>query len=180
MLDIDTSGIAAYTKWLKAETARIKLEVRQIFRQWAIHIHADITSLTPQWSGNMAANWALDIGSASTAAQYFVGPGVDQPFKTGGRGGQGAMFSRGMYPAVGISLDRAKQVGMPLLSDDLFIHNPVAYAQRVEDDTTEPRIRAINRWPRTESGKVVMVSHAAMKYSVNNPGLFDELRTRAL
>lgn len=180
MLDLDTSGVASYVKWLETEAARLKFEVRSIFREWALHIHADITSLTPQWSGNLAANWALDLGSPSTAAVYLVGAGEDQPFAAGGRGGKGGLFSRGMQPAVGISLDRAKQVGLPQLSDDLFIHNPVAYAQAVEDDTSEPRIRAINRWPRTESGKVVMVSHAAMKYSVNNPGLFDELRTRTL
>lgn len=178
MLEIDTSGVAAYVQWLEKEAVRIRFEVASTFRQWALHIHADITSLTPQWSGNLAANWALDIGSPSTAAQYFAGGAGDQPFGAGGRGGQGGLFSRGMQPAVGISLDRAKQVGMPLLSDDFFIHNPVAYAQSVEDDTTEPRIRAINRWPRTESGQVAMVSHAAMKYSINNPGLFDELRTR--
>ena len=180
MLDLDTSGVAAYVQWLEAEAARLKLEVRAIFRQWALHIHADITSLTPQWSGNLAANWVLDIGSPRTAARYLAGPAGDQPFAAGGRGGKGGLFSRGMQPAVGISIDRARQVGLPLLSDSLYIHNPVAYAQKVEDDTSQPPIRAINRWPRTESGKVVMVAHAAMKYSVNNPGLFDELRTRAL
>lgn len=180
MLETDTSGVAAYVQWLEKEAARLRFEVASIFRQWALHIHADITSLTPQWSGNMAANWALDIGSPSTAAQYFKGPAANQPFRAGGRGGVGGVYSRGMQPAVGVSLDRAKQVGMPSLSDSLFIHNPVVYAQEVEDDTSTPRIRAINRWPRTESGKVAMVSHAAMKYSINNPGLFDELRTRSL
>lgn len=180
MLEIDTSGVAAYVKWLDAEAARLKLEVRAIFRQWALHIHADITSLTPQWSGNLAANWALDLGSPTSPAQYLAGPAEDQPFFAGGRGGKGGLFSRGMQPAVGISLERARQVGLPQLGDSLWIHNPVVYAQAVEDDTSEPPIRAINRWPRTESGKVVMVSHAAMKYSVNNPGLFDELRIRAL
>lgn len=178
MLDIDVSGVEAYASWLESEMARIKLEFRQFLRSWALHVHADITSLTPQWSGNLAANWALDAGAATTTATTFVGPDSDQPYK-GGRGG-GPLFSRGMQPAVGISLARAQQVRLPQLNETLFIHNPVAYADAVENDTGPRPIRAINRLPRTEAGKIAMVYHAYVKYSVSNPGLFDELRSSPL
>lgn len=180
MLELDVSGVEAYATWLEGEVSRIKLEFRQFLRSWALHVHADITSLTPQWSGNLAANWALDVGSVTTAATYFVGPAEDQPYRSGGRGGLGPMYSRGMQPAVGMSLQRAGQARLPALNETLYIHNPVAYAMKVETDTTVPAVRAINRLPRTEAGKIAMVYHAYVKYSVSNPGLFDELRSSPL
>jgi hypothetical protein len=163
VLEIDTSGVEAYAAWLEQEAARITLDFRQFLHSWALFVHADITSLTPQWSGNLAANWALDVGAETTAATTFAGPAGDQPFK-GGRGG-GPMYSRGMQPAVAISLARARQARLPELSETVYIHNPVEYAEAVENDSGPLRVRAINRLPRTEAGKIAMVLHAYTKYS---------------
>ena len=168
MLEIDTSGIAAYTKWLDEQAAALELAVREAYRSWAVKIHASITELSPQWSGNMAANWMLDVGAVTSSADYYFGEAGDQPYVPGGCGGRGGLFSRGMEPAVGISLNRAKQTLVPLLSDSLFIHNPVDYAQRVEDDTSDPRIRGINRLPREETGIIAMVAYAYTQFSVES------------
>lgn len=178
MLALDTSGVAAYVAWLEAATLALKTEVREIYRSWAIAIHAEITELTPQWSGNLAANWALDVGTKSYAAQYFIGPAEDQPFAAGGRGGVGGTYSRGMEPAVGISKARAERVRLPELFEPLFIHNPVDYADAIEDDTSEPRVRVTNRLPRSETGKIAMVAHAHFKHTTNGQALLNELRTR--
>lgn len=175
MLEVDTSGVDAYVAWLRAESRHIQMQVRNIFRNWALTIHEDITRLTPQWSGNLAANWVVELNTMSRTAQYIVGPAGDQPYRPGGRGEDGPIFSRGMEPAVSISLQRAATFRMPALSDTIYIHNPVEYAQEVEDDTTEPPIRAINRLPRTEAGKVAMVHHAAVKFNRPLGSLLDEL-----
>lgn len=163
MLDIDTSGIDSFCSWLDEQTVRIPLEVRIAFRSWAVHIHASITELSPQWSGNLAANWMLDIGSPSSSANYYMGPAGDQPFSEGTRGAP--TYSRGMEPAVGISKARAKAVGIPGLGQSLFIHNPVAYSDSIENDTSDPPVRPVNRLPRSETGKVAMVYHAYTKFS---------------
>lgn len=167
MLAIDTSGVAAYASWLEKEAARLELEVRTAYRAWAITLHKEITELTPQWSGNLAANWALDLGAPTYSAQYIHGPAYDQPIEEDTRGGGRQPRSRGMEPAVGISLARAKQVGIPSLSQAFYIHNPVAYADSIEDDSTTPPVRAINRVPRSETGKIAMVHYAHAKYSLN-------------
>lgn len=180
MLAIDLSGLEAYLPWLDAQPSRITTWFREVYRDWAIHLHGEITELTPQWSGNLAANWALDVGAPSTAAVNYVGPSGDVPFGVGGRGGKGGLFSRGDSPAVEVSFARAKATRLPLLSEDLFIHNPVAYADRIEDDTSEPPVRAVNRLPRTETGKIAMVNHAFARHSVNGQALIDELRNRPL
>lgn len=179
MLAIDTSGVAAYTAWLEQQAAALLMDVRETYREWALAIHSEITMLTPQWSGNLAANWKLDIGSPSSGAAYLAGPAHDQVMAPGGRGGQGGLYSRGMYPAVGVSIARAGAVGLPSLGDEFYIHNPVVYAQSIEDDSNDPPVRAINRMPREETGKVAMVEHAYFKHTQNGQALINELRSRA-
>lgn len=176
MLAIDTSGVESFAAWLDKEAVALREGVRNLYHQWAIAIHAEITELTPQWSGNLAANWALDVGSISYSPSYFVGPAGDVPFSHG-RGG-GPLYARGMDPAVGVSLARAKASREPMLSESFYIHNPVEYAQAVEDDSGDRPIRAVNRLPRTESGKVAMVAHAYFKHTLNGQALIDELRSR--
>ena len=179
MLALDVSGVEAYAAWLDQQAAALLLDVRNTYREWALALHAEITMLTPQWSGNLAANWMLELGAAGRGAAYIAGPARDQVMAPGGRGGQGGLYSRGMYPAVGISIERAERVGMPALADEFYIHNPVDYAQSIEDDTNDPAVRAINRVPRAETGKVAMVAHAYFKHSHNGQGLINELRSRA-
>jgi hypothetical protein len=164
MLEVDTSGIRAYVQWMRSEMRRVETEVRTVYRQWALTIHADIADLSPQWSGNLAANWVIEANGTSAAALYIAGAPGNQPYRDGGRGGQGPVYSRGMDPAVSVAIARAKNLPLPALSDVLYIHNPVTYAGDIEMDSTVPPVRAINRLPRDESGKIAMVHHAAVKY----------------
>jgi len=172
MLAIDTSGVGTYVAWLEKQPARIVAELCWTYREWAVAIHAEIAMLTPQWSGNLAANWAIDLNSPSTTAEDL---GDETVSAVHGRG----PYSRGMLPAVGYSLDRGLKFGMPSLSSDIYIHNPVTYAEEVETDTGTRPIRAINRIPRTETGKIAMVIHAYTKHSQNGQALLDELRSRS-
>lgn len=168
MLEIDVTGVPEYTKWLAEQALAIKAEVLRKFRAWALHIHRDITELTPQWSGNLAANWALDVNSASSTAQDLGDAGVRRPGSTDNPVFGREPYSRGMDPAVQISLARAARAGWASLASAYFIHNPVEYAEEVETDTGPRPIRPINRLPRTEAGKIAMVHHAAFKYSLGS------------
>lgn len=161
MLALDASGATAYADWLEGEALSILKYCQAVYRSWALAIHADITELTPQWTGNLAANWWLSINGTPGTEQDLGDPNVRSP----GQGRAFSPYSRGMEPAVSISLARAAGLPLPQLSDILYIYNPVGYAQEVEDDTAEPRIRPVNRVPRTETGKVAMVAYAFDKYS---------------
>ncbi len=164
MLDIDTSGVAAFAKLLRAEAAAIRTEVRRVFREWAVHIHADIATLSPQWSGNLAANWAIDLNAATSTAQELGDPLVRTHYAPASPAYGRAPYSRGMLPAVEIALQRGASFQMPKLTDTIVIHNPVEYADEVEADSGPRRIRAVNRLPRDEGGKIAMVFHAYEKY----------------
>lgn len=170
MLAVDTSGVGAYVKWLEEEAVALRVKVQTAFLTWGLNIHADIVELTPQWSGNLASNWAFDVGSKAYTATYYTGPARNQPIQDGTRGDP--LYSRGMEPAVSISLARARQAPIPQLSDTIYIHNPVAYADDIENDTSDPRVRAINRVPRSETGKIAMVTHAWAKYSQQKATVF--------
>lgn len=164
MIKVDTSGISAFIKALQVERARVDLDLRTRYRNWIVLIHADISELTPQWGGNLAANWYLDIGAPTSGAQDLGDPSVRAP--GGGASVGRAPYSRGSDPAVGQSLARGKAFVLPQLTDKVFIHNPVEYADAVELDVGPRPIRAINRVPRAATGKVAMVYHAHTKYSL--------------
>ena len=168
MLAVDTSGVAAYVKWLEDEAVALRVKVQTAFLTWGLNIHADIVELTPQWSGNLASNWAFDVGSKAYTATYYTGPARNQYDAFRGD----PLFSRGMEPAVSISLARARQAPIPQLSDTIYIHNPVEYADAIETDTSDPPVRAINRLPRSETGKIAMVTHAWAKYSQQKATVF--------
>lgn len=171
MLAVDTSGLDSYLAWLDKQPARLVAEIQWTYREWAVAIHAEIAMLTPQWSGNLAANWAIDLNAPSTSAEMLGDPEVDNPF---GRG----PYSRGMLPAVGYSLARGESFSTPSIYDSVYIHNPVQYAEEVETDSGEHPIRPINRVPRTEAGKIAMVAYAHAKHSLNGQDLINELRSR--
>lgn len=162
MLALDASGAPAFADWIEGEAISMLKYCQAVYRSWALAIHADITELTPQWTGNLAANWWLSANGTPGDEQDLGDPSVRRP----GEGGPAfSPYSRGMEPAVSISLARAATLPLPQLSDVLYIYNPVGYAQDVEDDVEEPRIRPVNRVPRTETGKVAMVAYAFDKYS---------------
>lgn len=164
MIDINTSGIEAFIKAVRAEHDRVIAELCLSYRRWILMVHEDITRLTPQWGGNLAANWYIDIGSPTSTGQELGDPGVRQ-FGQKSPGAK-APYSRGADPAVSLSLDRAKSFIVPSLTAKVYIHNPVEYADAVELDVGPRPIRAVNRVPRAETGKVAMVYHAALKYSL--------------
>jgi hypothetical protein len=160
---------AAFIKALEAEQDRVMGLVAFAYREWVLMIHTDIVRLTPQWGGNLAANWYLDINSPSSTAQELGDYAVREP--TGQTVGV-APYSRGMDPAVHISLGRQKNY-WPRFFDRTFIHNPVEYADEVEKGIGPGGrdIRAINRVPRSSTGKVAMVYHAFVKYSMSGSAL---------
>lgn len=101
---------------------------------------------TPEWSGNLASNWRLSIGSP--AENYSESPYKAAPL---GKGPLPEPYSRVApnYAAISYALSLAKEEA-PLirLGADVFITNTAPYAQEVEDNERardgKAFIRAIN------------------------------------
>ena len=171
MFDL-TVNVDAFIAELDRSVGSALDQINRIFRNWCLRIHADIVQLTPQWGGNLAANWYLDTGEPSAQAQELGDPEVRQFGQKGGK----TPYSRGMDPAVALSMARQKTF-FPSLYDRVFIHNPVEYADEVEsgtwtsEDGKVHRVRSVNRVPRSANGKVAMVYHAYIKYSMTGNAL---------
>lgn len=161
MLAVDASGCDAFADWLEKQAVEaVLMPVLQAYRSFALEVLTSIVELTPQWTGNLAANWVLELNGETASERNLGDPRVLRP--THGRAF--SPYSRGMDPAVSKALAQAQAAPIPGLSDAFYIHNPVSYAQEVEDDSGTPRIRPINRFPRGEVGKVAMVAFAYTRY----------------
>lgn len=65
MIKIDKQAIAAFRAQLKLERARLDLEITQAFQAWTVRIFRQLVEGSPQWSGNLAANWNYSVGFPS-------------------------------------------------------------------------------------------------------------------
>ena len=124
---------------------------------WVEEVFTDIVQLTPQWSGNLASNWYLGVGTMGEQESVipekaFFWP-LDEALEA---------FERGDSPAVERSLDRLSGVDFGYL-DTVYIYNPSAIAQDVEDESIY--IRPVNK----VGGQVFMVAHAYSYYSSFQP-----------
>ena len=113
--------------------------------------------LTPQWSGNLAANWFIN-NTGPTGAEQTI-PEKAQVF--GSAGGE-PPHVRGDYDAIAISAARFDDLVFSYLQP-VFIFNNANIAQQVEDHSVY--IRRDN----LVDGRVAMVTYAHDFYSVYNP-----------
>lgn len=157
MVEIDFSGIDRFLAELEVEQAAFNSYVTDRFRSWVKTIFYDIVELTPQWSGNLAANWNISTTGETNSeetipekAYMWPLPKGTQPFKRGDPGG------------VNISKDRYDQVLFSYV-DQIYIYNPAEIAPEVEAQSIY--IRGVNLL----DGRVAMIAHAVSYYSNYSP-----------
>ena len=159
MVDIDFSGVDVFLSALQVEQKAFNSQVSAKYRQWVSVIFNDIVELTPQWSGNLAANWNISTDGESAsevtipqkAYMWPLAPYVE-PFRRGDPG------------AVGISKARFDSIIFGY-SEQVYIYNPTEIAQAVEDHSIY--IRGVNLL----DGRVAMIAHARAFYSNFSPPL---------
>ena len=157
MVELDLSGVDAFLRSLETEQKSFNSQVNAKYRQWVSIIFHDMLDLTPQWSGNLTANWFINntgpTGSEQTIpekAQVFATAAGTEP------------HVRGDYDAIAISAARFDDLVFSYLQP-VFIFNNANIAQQVEDHTVY--IRRDN----LVDGRVAMVVYAHDFYSVYNP-----------
>ena len=69
MINIDFSGVDAFISAIEVEQARFNNQISTLYQKWVKIIFYDIVELTPQWSGNLAANWYVSTSSARSSAR---------------------------------------------------------------------------------------------------------------
>ena len=157
MVDIDFSGVDAFIQELETTQRNFNNTVSTRYRDWVRVIFYDIAELTPQWSGNLAANWNISTTGDSGAEQTIAAKAHMWPLPFGVEPKQ-----RGDAAAVDIS--KARFDGLTFgYSEQVSIYNPAEIAPAVESQSIY--IRGVNLL----DGRVAMIAHAQAFYSNFSP-----------
>ena len=142
---------------LESEQNSFNNQVNEKYRQWVSIIFHDMISLTPQWSGNLAANWFVNNTGPTGSEQTIPEKGM-----VFGTASTPEPHEMGDNDAIAISAARFDDLVFSYLQP-VFIFNNADIAQKVEDETVY--IRPVNK----VDGRVAMVAYAQSFYSVYNP-----------
>lgn len=156
MVDIDFSGVDAFLAQLETAQKAFNNQLTEKYREWVKAIFYDIIELTPQWSGNLAANWFISTSSESGAEETIPEKEEYWPLRPGTE-----PHRRGDAEAVDIS--KARFDPSFGYSEQIFIFNPTEIAPQVEAQSIY--IRGVNLL----DGRVAMTAHAYNVYSTYNP-----------
>lgn len=158
---LDISGLDRFLAELAAEQRAVNTWVNAEFRRLVEIVFHDVLNGTPQWSGNLAANWFIGINSQSESEQTITEKGLYWPPP------QYAWdpYSR-LDPnehAMRISTARMESAPAFSYSDTVYIYNPAHPAEQADAHTIY--IRPVN----TLDDRVMMTAYAAAKYTNYNP-----------
>lgn len=152
MISLDTSGIAAFTKALEAEYGVFEVRLSQAFAKWTRKVFTGLVEGSPQWSGDLAANWNYSVNLPDYSYSPTLKDTLDQVFLTDVR-------ERGDPQAIAIALSRMSAVMEPTWRDVVYFNNETPIAEPVENMTV--KIRPVN----LIDGRVAMV-----RYTLDNAG----------
>lgn len=160
MVELDTSGIDAFLLQLDALQKSFNLQVNARYQHWIETIFTDIVELTPQWSGNLAANWYVGPDALSATESTIAAKAAMWPLDI-----YAVPHERGDAEAVNVSLARMAEQKFNW-AEQVYIYNPTEIAPQVEAESIY--IRPENK----VDGRVHMIAHAQYFYSSYQlPGL---------
>lgn len=160
-------NLSEFNSGVDAALAAIERDVTHALRGFATTVFRELVENSPQWSGNLAANWNIGINAPSGDYNELVD-------KTGAWYGHADQQHRGDFDprvrghayAVGVAMGRnLPQLRAVGLRDTVHIGNNTGYLERVEDDESDsgksPYIRPENKI----DGVVALREYVQLKYS---------------
>ncbi len=185
---LKVTGLDTTLKKLQNAAKAYEISVTEAKKNFVWTVFRDIVVHTPQWSGNLAANWYIEVGNSSAGTSTYsqiasYKDDADYSFYKGV-----SPFAAGMNPAVDSVLQRessklsqmdtihfgfgsfTKQVPHVRWNSKIRIVNTTGYAEEVEagiapPDTDGIRPENLYKGPNVPAHGVAMVEYAVMKYS---------------
>ena len=164
------TGIEQTILKLRNAAKRHELTVTQAYKNFVWTVFRDVVEHTPQWSGNLATNWRIEVGTA------WLGHGVYSQHPSYSEDGKGlgkAKFA-GHPDAVQAAIEsEADSLSRIRYNSKVRIVNYTPYAEEVEngvgpetENESVSMIRAVNLFsgPNVPAHGVAMVEYAIMKY----------------
>ncbi|WP_454735369.1 hypothetical protein [Cupriavidus necator] len=164
---LKVNNLSEFNSALDSALAAMEREVTHSLRGFAVTVFRELVENSPQWSGNLAANWNIGINVPSHEYTELVDKAgswyghADQQHH-----GDFVAHVRGAHYAVGVSigknLPRTRAIG---LRDTVFINNNTPYLHHVEADESDegesPYIRPENKI----DGVVALREYVRAKYA---------------
>jgi hypothetical protein len=151
MIKLDTSGVAAFNRALDLALAEFDREITVAFRGWTVKLFTQLVKDTPQWSGDLTANWNYSIGAPNLTYNETLNKALgEHPHN------DQQVFHRGDDPAVGEALAQLSYV-LPTWRDTVYFTNNTPIAAKVEAQTIY--IRPIN----LVDGRIAMLAALVTK-----------------
>lgn len=155
---ISPQGLQGMLKQVKYAKLQAEKSVTKQYRNLLYNIFHDVVAGTPQWSGNLATNWGIEI-SGSSKVRYREVPGYLHTFY-----GRMGVHKMGDDPAVRDTLNRElpKLANLKWNSKVTFV-NRTPYAEPVAAGIgpNGSPIRAVNLGA---AGEVIMLNGIKVKY----------------
>lgn len=167
-MTIRIKGLDDFKRKLKMDQLRLERRVTNAIQNLVWDVFTDLAVITPQWSGNMAANWFIVLGSDPTPDAIPYNVGEFWPVTRG-------MLDNGFFPnqqgdeeAINASMSREyNKIKRIRWNSKIRIVNPVDYADKVEGGDEDTPIRAVNF--TGNYGRVALETYINVKY--NNPSV---------
>jgi hypothetical protein len=183
---LKVTGLDTTLKKLQNAAKAYEISVTEAKKNFVWTVFRDIVVHTPQWSGNLAANWHVEVGGSSLGTSTYTQKDKHPPHK----GSDFVPFRAGSDPAVSMALSRGykvvnsmdtitygfgaftKQVPHVKWNSLIRIVNTTPYAEEVEigegpqGEDGALAIRDVNKFhgPNVPAHGIAMVEYALMKY----------------
>lgn len=184
---IHITGIEQTIKKLRNAAERHELTVTRAYQNFIRTVFTDIVQHTPQWSGNLASNWRIEVG------RYWQGRVRYDQLSTYKNDGSyksiNEPFSAGLNPAVDDALLEAEySIQNIKWNSRIRIVNYTPYAEDVEvglppEDSGGFRDKNLFHGPNVPAHGIAMVAYAEMKYQklkYRNFGYLDKVDTTGI
>lgn len=156
MIQLDTSGIASFMTALNLEMARLDREISFVFYKWTARIFQELVEDTPQWSGDLAANWNYSVNQPDYSYSRIPNKTGDDVRVDWHLQNQG-VFERGHPNAVMTAMSKFATVPQPSWRDVVYFAN----ATPIAPDLPTIKIRPVN----LVDGKVVTINEVVLRES---------------
>lgn len=164
MIKVDTSGVAAFRQQMKLEMARLDREITAAFVGWTVEVFRGLVERSPQWSGNMAANWNYSVHTPDFSYTQIANKTGDDGRIDHWRENQG-IFQVGHPLAVGDAMARMQSVPKGTWRDLVYISNATPtedgwpLAEAIEEGRV--KLRPVNLIP----GSQQLIAYTIMRES---------------
>ena len=155
MFSVKARGLSGLLKKLERHQARVKRGIATEKAKLARKVFVSVVEGSPQWSGNLAQNWNLELGTARGRYQAVMGYNPENWYRP-------EPFQAGDDPATTIALYTLPKLTQLKWNTPIRITNYTPYAAQVEAGQG-PNGRPI-RPDNYRYGQIAMVGYAMLKF----------------